>query len=99
MFSGTFQNIEHIFIVGVAGGVPQFADYYRHPRLGDIVLSKCDSKGYIYYYCDKITQVMLVLAVTVRGTSITTDTSIHVLLVSTGDGSTSSDSKGFINSH
>ena len=55
--SGTFQNIEHVFIVGVAGGVPQFADYYRHPRLGDIIFSKCDSKGYLYYYCDKITQV------------------------------------------
>ena len=43
--------------MGVAGGVPQFADYYRHPRLGDIIFSKCDSKGYLYYYCDKITQV------------------------------------------
>lgn len=53
---GTFQNIEHVFIVGVAGGVPRFADYYRHPRLGDIVFSKCDSKGYLYYYCDKILQ-------------------------------------------
>ncbi|KAK7092325.1 uncharacterized protein [Littorina saxatilis] len=53
---GTFQNIEHVFIVGVAGGVPQFADYYRHPRLGDIIFSKCDSKGYLYYYCDKMTQ-------------------------------------------
>ncbi|XP_025078923.1 uncharacterized protein LOC112555000 isoform X3 [Pomacea canaliculata] len=53
---GTFQNIEHVFIVGVAGGEPQFADYYRHPRLGDIVFSKCDSKGNMYYHCDKITQ-------------------------------------------
>lgn len=53
---GTFQAIEHVFIVGVAGGVPRFADYFRHPRLGDIVFSKRDAKGYLYYYCDKITQ-------------------------------------------
>ncbi|KAL8608000.1 hypothetical protein ACOMHN_023816 [Nucella lapillus] len=53
---GSFQNIEHVFIVGVAGGVPQFADYYRHPRLGDIIFSLCDKKGYIYYHCDKILQ-------------------------------------------
>ncbi|XP_076437063.1 uncharacterized protein LOC143276450 isoform X2 [Babylonia areolata] len=53
---GTFQNIEHVFIVGVTGGVPQFADYYRHPRLGDIIISTCDKKGYIYYHCDKILQ-------------------------------------------
>ena len=54
--AGTFQNIEHVFLVGVAGGVPQFADYYRHPRLGDIVFSKCDRKGNLYYHCDKIIQ-------------------------------------------
>lgn len=53
---GTFQNIQHVFIVGVAGGVPHFSDYFRHPRLGDVVFSKCNSKGYLYYYCDKILQ-------------------------------------------
>ena len=57
LVAGTFQNIEHVFIVGVAGGVPQFADYFRHPRLGDIVLSKTDDRNYLYYHCDKMAQV------------------------------------------
>lgn len=51
---GTFQNIEHVFVVGVSGGVPHYTDYYKHVRLGDIVLSKCNDKGYVYYHCDKI---------------------------------------------
>ncbi|XP_069121899.1 uncharacterized protein [Argopecten irradians] len=51
---GTFQNIEHVFVVGIAGGVPHYTDYYKHVRLGDIVISTCDSKGYIYYYCEKV---------------------------------------------
>ena len=55
-FSGTFQEIEHVFIVGVGGSVPHFTDYYKHTRLGDVVISKVDSSGNIYYYCDKILQ-------------------------------------------
>lgn len=51
---GTFQNIEHVFVVGVSGGVPHYTDYYKHVRLGDIVISRCNEKGYIYYHCDKI---------------------------------------------
>ncbi|RUS74421.1 hypothetical protein EGW08_017815 [Elysia chlorotica] len=53
---GTFQNIEHVFLVGCSGSVPHFTDYYKHGRLGDVVISTCDPKGYLYYYCDKITQ-------------------------------------------
>lgn len=53
---GTFQAIEHVFLVGCAGSVPHFTDYYKHGRLGDVVISTCDDKGYIYYYCDKILQ-------------------------------------------
>ncbi|XP_053408741.1 uncharacterized protein LOC123559375 isoform X2 [Mercenaria mercenaria] len=53
---GTFQQIEHVFIVGVAGGVPHFTDYYKHPRLGDVMISDCSRTGDIYYYCDKILQ-------------------------------------------
>ena len=56
IISGTFQEIEHVFVVGVAGGVPHFTDYYKHPRLGDVVISKADSSDNIYYYCDKILQ-------------------------------------------
>ncbi|XP_012940399.1 uncharacterized protein LOC101864404 isoform X2 [Aplysia californica] len=53
---GTFQNIEHVFLVGCSGSVPHFTDYYKHGRLGDVVISTCDDRGYIYYYCDKIMQ-------------------------------------------
>ncbi|ESO86794.1 hypothetical protein LOTGIDRAFT_128403, partial [Lottia gigantea] len=51
---GGFQNIEHVFICGVAGGVPHYTNYFKHVRLGDVLLSRQDEKGYIYYYCDKI---------------------------------------------
>lgn len=36
---GIFQRIEHVFLVGCAGGVPHYSDYERHPRRGDIVVS------------------------------------------------------------
>lgn len=45
-----------MFVVGVGGGVPHFTDYYRHPRLGDVVISQCDNTGSLYYYCDKVLQ-------------------------------------------
>ena len=54
LFIGTFQNIEHVFVVGVSGGVPHFTDYYKHVKLGDIVMSQRNDKGYVYYHCDKI---------------------------------------------
>jgi len=54
---GTFQQIEHVFVVGVAGGVPHFTDYYKHPRLGDVIISDgSNSNGNIYFFCDKILQ-------------------------------------------
>jgi len=53
---GTFQNIEHVFVVGCAGSVPHFTDFYKHGRLGDVVVSSCDDRGYFYYFCDKIQQ-------------------------------------------
>lgn len=56
MFSGTFQNVEHVFVVGVGGGVPHFTDYFRHPRLGDVIISECDPDGCLYYYCEKVLQ-------------------------------------------
>lgn len=54
LFIGTFQNIEHVFVVGVSGGVPHYTDYYKHVKLGDIVMSQRNDKGYVYYHCDKI---------------------------------------------
>ncbi|XP_064595166.1 uncharacterized protein LOC135461847 isoform X2 [Liolophura sinensis] len=53
---GTFQNVEHVFLVGVAGGVPHYTDYYKHVRLGDVVLSKVDPDNKLYYFCNKVTQ-------------------------------------------
>ncbi|BFZ22499.1 hypothetical protein BsWGS_25538 [Bradybaena similaris] len=53
---GTFQNIEHVFLVGCAGSVPHFTDYYKHGRLGDVVISTANEKGHLYYFCDKIIQ-------------------------------------------
>ena len=43
-----------MFVVGVGGGVPHFTDFYKHMRLGDVIISKADSSGNIYFYCDKI---------------------------------------------
>uniref|UniRef100_A0A0B7AA72 Winged helix-turn-helix domain-containing protein n=1 Tax=Arion vulgaris TaxID=1028688 RepID=A0A0B7AA72_9EUPU len=53
---GTFQNIEHVFLVGCSGSVPHFTDYFKHGRLGDVVISYADDNGQIYYFCDNITQ-------------------------------------------
>lgn len=36
---GTFQKVDYVFILGVAGGVPHYTDYKRHVRLGDVVVS------------------------------------------------------------
>ncbi|XP_052253566.1 uncharacterized protein LOC127859952 isoform X2 [Dreissena polymorpha] len=53
---GVFQAVEHVFVVGVGGGVPHFTDYHKHPRLGDVLISQCDSQGNIYYYCNGLYQ-------------------------------------------
>ena len=42
--------------MGVGGGVPHFADFHKHVRLGDVVISRPNQRGYMYIYCDKITQ-------------------------------------------
>ncbi|CAJ0578535.1 unnamed protein product, partial [Mesorhabditis spiculigera] len=36
---GYFQHIEHVFVVGVGGAVPQFVDPKLHARLGDVIVS------------------------------------------------------------
>lgn len=40
---GTFQKVDYVFIVGVAGGVPHYTDYNKHVRLGDVVVSCVDA--------------------------------------------------------
>ncbi|XP_070144209.1 uncharacterized protein [Drosophila kikkawai] len=57
---GTFQKVDFVFIVGVAGGVPHYTDYKKHVRLGDVVISYVDKqralisnskeKPYVYVY-------------------------------------------------
>lgn len=36
---GTFQKVDYVFLVGVAGGIPHYTDYRKHVRLGDVVVS------------------------------------------------------------
>lgn len=39
---GTFQKVDFVFIVGVAGGIPHYTDFKKHVRLGDVVISSVD---------------------------------------------------------
>lgn len=39
---GTFQKVDYVFIIGVAGGVPHYTDFKKHVRLGDVVISHSD---------------------------------------------------------
>uniref|UniRef100_A0A8R1HWB7 Winged helix-turn-helix domain-containing protein n=1 Tax=Caenorhabditis japonica TaxID=281687 RepID=A0A8R1HWB7_CAEJA len=45
---GNFQNIEHVFIVGVGGAVPHFTDASLHARLGDVIVSASRPHQYVY---------------------------------------------------
>jgi len=56
MCSGTFSDVEHVLLVGVCGGVPHYADYYSHVRLGDIVVSAPNEQSQLFIYCDKVTE-------------------------------------------
>ncbi|KHJ84927.1 hypothetical protein OESDEN_15353 [Oesophagostomum dentatum] len=47
---GNFQNIEHVFVVGVGGAVPHFTDAKRHARLGDVIVSASRPDAYIFSY-------------------------------------------------
>ncbi len=38
-FLGTFQDVEYVILVGVAGGVPHYTDAEQHVRLGDVVVA------------------------------------------------------------
>lgn len=54
---GTFGDVEHVLLVGVAGGVPHYTDFYKHVRLGDVVVSTPNDKGNLYIFCDKVIKV------------------------------------------
>ncbi|XP_028967741.1 uncharacterized protein LOC100906803 [Galendromus occidentalis] len=55
---GTFQNVDHVILVGCGGGVPHFTDHTKHVRLGDVVVSDkpagIDRNNYIYMFAEKI---------------------------------------------
>ena len=46
--------MEYVFLVGVAGGVPHYTDYYQHVRMGDIVVSTPNDKNNLYIFCDNV---------------------------------------------
>ncbi len=45
---GTFQHVQHVFIIGCAGGVPHYTDASKHVRRGDIVVAYPNEEDYIY---------------------------------------------------
>lgn len=64
---GTFQKVDYVFIVGLAGGIPHYTDYKKHVRLGDVVIAssselkstldalnhKNSAKPYCYVYSNQ----------------------------------------------
>ncbi|ELT87065.1 hypothetical protein CAPTEDRAFT_222841 [Capitella teleta] len=55
-FLDGFPGLRHILLVGTCGAVPHYADYRKHVRLGDIVLSLPPKHGdAVYHHCDKAT--------------------------------------------
>lgn len=54
-FSGSFNKVEHVLLVGVAGGVPMPSNYSQHVRPGDVVVSMTSEKtDPMYIHCAKI---------------------------------------------
>merc|ERR1719510_307658 len=53
---GTFQGVEHVFLLGVAGAVPHYTDFDKHVRLGDIVMASPPQQGqrFIYQFCENV---------------------------------------------
>ncbi|XP_037091905.1 uncharacterized protein LOC119112042 isoform X2 [Pollicipes pollicipes] len=55
---GCFQQVEHVFLVGVGGGVPHYTDYARHVRLGDVVVAApTDGQRFIYLHCERASEL------------------------------------------
>ncbi|KAK2153442.1 hypothetical protein LSH36_297g03053 [Paralvinella palmiformis] len=46
---GTFNKVDHVFLVGVGGGIPDYDDDVHHVRCGDVVISKPQSEGSAIY--------------------------------------------------
>ncbi|XP_064643977.1 uncharacterized protein LOC135497910 isoform X3 [Lineus longissimus] len=50
---GTFLDVETVLLVGTCGGIPHMTDYNKHPRLGDVIVSKPNDGGPMYVFCDR----------------------------------------------
>ena len=50
-----------MLLVGAAGGIPHYTDFYKHVRLGDIIVSTPNDKGNLYIFCDKVSQSIIFL--------------------------------------
>uniref|UniRef100_A0A7E4WAI0 PNP_UDP_1 domain-containing protein n=1 Tax=Panagrellus redivivus TaxID=6233 RepID=A0A7E4WAI0_PANRE len=46
---GNFQHIEHVFILGIGGGVPHYTSTESHVRRGDVVISYSDHRNTYSY--------------------------------------------------
>ncbi|XP_052077843.1 uncharacterized protein LOC127715718 [Mytilus californianus] len=52
---GTFSKVQHVFLVGVGGSVPDYEDASKHVRLGDIVVSlPSHERSCLYVHCQKV---------------------------------------------
>jgi len=45
---GSFQHIQHVFLVGCAGGIPHYTDPNKHIRRGDIIVGYPNEEDYVY---------------------------------------------------
>ena len=53
-FVGTFSKVEHVFLVGVGGGVPHYTNHRLHVRLGDVLVSRASFAGPLYIFCNEV---------------------------------------------
>lgn len=45
---GTFQHVQHVFLIGCAGGVAHLTDPKKHIRRGDIIVGYPNHEDYVY---------------------------------------------------
>lgn len=45
---GTFQQVQHVFLIGCAGGVAHLTDPKKHVRRGDIIVGYPNDEDYVY---------------------------------------------------
>ncbi|CAC5366238.1 unnamed protein product [Mytilus coruscus] len=51
----TFSKVQHVFLVGVGGSVPDYEDASKHVKLGDIVVSlPSHERSCLYVHCQNI---------------------------------------------